>query len=232
MDNMQLPGLLAEAIRLELRGFSGLRKRELFEVIQGASSQVTNLLDQPVPNINIRYYGRAGMSGQGLKEVKEMSEGEWSQLSKRCLVWESPLWQNQRQETSGRISYGVTDNFLDLQLTSQLARWRCLQGHFESRVLNPNESHPERISDLRDKAEQLRFTGIEFLMKLNETSSRSRTRGFSLTSLAMEMVCFSQVTDHNGLVRFCKKSLNSFDTLDARSKHIKICKEQKQGDGK
>lgn len=46
-------------------------------------------------------------------------------------------------------------------------------------MLNPNESHPERISDLRDKAEQLRFTGIEFLMKLIETSSRSRTRGFS-----------------------------------------------------
>lgn len=99
-------------------------------------------------------------------------------------------------------------------------------------MLNPNESHPERISDLRDKAEQLRFTGIEFLMKLNETSSRSRTRGFSLTSLAMKMVCFSQVTDHNGLVRFYKRSLNSFNTLDARSKHIKICKEQKQGDGK
>lgn len=78
MDNMQLPGLHAEAIRLELRGFSGLRKRELFEVIQGASNQVTNLLDQPVPNINIQYYGRAGMSGQGLKEVKEMSEGsQW-----------------------------------------------------------------------------------------------------------------------------------------------------------
>ena len=208
MDNMQLPGLHAEAIRLELRGFSGLRKRELFEVIQGASNQVTNLLDQPVPNINIQYYGRASMSGQGLKEVKEMSEGsQWV-----ITAIEEMLGLRKPSLTESKIG----DEWKD----------------FVWRVLNPNESHPERISDLRDKAEQQRFTGIEFLMKLKETSSRSRTREFSLTSLAMEMVCFSQVIDHNGLVRFCKRSLNSFNTLDARSKHIKICKEQKQGDGK
>lgn len=100
-------------------------------------------------------------------------------------------------------------------------------------MLNPVESHPERISDLGDKAEQLRFTGIEFLMKLNDINQfEEENEGFSLTSLAMKMVCFSQVTDHNGLVHFCMRSLNSFNTLSAGSKHIEVCKEQKQGDGR
>lgn len=53
MDNMKLPGLLAEAVRLELRGFSRLKKWELLDVLQGASNQVTDILDQPVPDINI-----------------------------------------------------------------------------------------------------------------------------------------------------------------------------------
>ena len=41
-------------------------------------------------------------------------------------------------------------------------RW-CISRH-----LNPVMSHPERISDLKDKVDQLDFKGIEFIMKLRD----------------------------------------------------------------
>ena len=41
-------------------------------------------------------------------------------------------------------------------------RW-CIFRH-----LNPVMSHPERISDLKDKVDQLDFKGIEFIMKLRD----------------------------------------------------------------
>ena len=37
-----------------------------------------------------------------------------------------------------------------------------------ARVLNPNKLHPERISDLRGKTNQVNFTGIKFSVKLRD----------------------------------------------------------------
>ena len=37
-----------------------------------------------------------------------------------------------------------------------------------ARVFNPNKLHPERISDLRGKTNQVNFTGIKFSVKLRD----------------------------------------------------------------
>ena len=113
-------------------------------------------------------------------------------------------------------------------------RW-CILRHL-TRV----EKNPQGISDLRDKVDQLDFSGIEFLMNLKDIGwFKRRNQGSFVNILGyndegnkhyflikdMSRRLSSQISDHHGQVYFRMRSLNSFNSVEVRSKHIKNCKE-------
>ena len=100
-------------------------------------------------------------------------------------------------------------------------------------------SHPERISDLKDKVDQLDFKGIEFIMKLRDVDIFERKNPWIFVNVLgydnekkhcylikdMSRLLSSPVSKHEKQVYFCRRCLSSFSTLLARSKNIEIWKE-------